>query len=50
MNAIKSRALAVVLVSVEHALEAAGMEYAFKDCANAAGTAAIIVAVVDCPL
>lgn len=44
MNAIKSRALAigvaVVLVSVERALEAAGLEYAFEDCAIATVTAA----------
>ena len=35
MNAIKGRALAIgvaiVLVSVERALEAAGLEYAFED-------------------
>ena len=52
MNAIRGRALAigvaVVLVSVERALEAAGLEYAFEDCAIAAVTAAIIVAVMDC--
>jgi len=54
MNAIRGRALAlavaVVLVSVERALEAAGLEYAFEDCAIAAVTAAIIVAVMDCTL
>lgn len=54
MNAIRGRALAlavaIVLVSVERALEAAGLEYAFEDCAIAAVTAAVIVAVVDCTL
>lgn len=54
MSAIKGRALAiavaVVLVSVERALEAAGLEYAFEDCAIAAVTAAFVVAVVDCTL
>lgn len=51
MNAIKSRMLAigvaVVLVSVERALEAAGLEYAFEDCAIAAVTAAVVVAAAD---
>ncbi|MCJ2071397.1 hypothetical protein MKK75_21800 [Methylobacterium sp. J-030] len=48
MNAIKDRLLAigvaVVLVSVERVLEAAGLEYAFEDCAFAAVTAAAVVA------
>lgn len=39
--------VAVVLVSVERALEAAGLEYAFEDCAVAAFTAAILVAAAD---
>jgi len=51
MNAIRGRLLAigvaVVLVSVERALETAGLEYAFEDCAIAAVTAAVVVAAVD---
>lgn len=51
MNAIKGRMLAigvaVVLVSVERPLEAAGLEYAFEDCAVAAFTAAIVVVAAD---
>jgi len=51
MNAIKGRMLAigvaVVLVSVERALEASGLEYAFEDCAVAAFTAAVVVAAAD---
>ena len=34
-------------MSVERALEAAGLEYAFEDCAVAAFTAAIVVAAAD---
>ncbi len=44
MNAIN---VAVVLVSVERALEAAGLEYAFEDCAVAAFTAAFVVVALD---
>ena len=44
MNAIKGRFLAigiaVVLVGTERLLEAAGLEYAYEDCAVAAVTAA----------
>jgi hypothetical protein len=51
MNAIKGRLLAigvaVVLVGVERALEAAGLEYAFEDCAVAAVMAAIVVVAAD---
>lgn len=51
MNVIKGRMLAigvaVVLVSVERALEAVGLEYAFEDCAVAAFTAAIVVVAAD---
>lgn len=51
MKAIKGRLLAIgvafVLVSVERALEAAGLEYAFEDCAIAAVAAAIVVAAAD---
>lgn len=51
MNVIKGRMLAIgvalVLVSVERTLEAAGLEYAFEDCAIAAFTAAIVVVAAD---
>jgi hypothetical protein len=51
MNAIRGRALAIavaaVLVAVERALEAIGLEYAFEDCAIAAVTAAVVVAAAD---
>jgi hypothetical protein len=51
MSMIKGRLLAigvaVVLVSVERALEAAGLEYAFEDCAVAAVAAAVVVAATD---
>jgi hypothetical protein len=51
MNAIKGRLLAIgvsaVLLTVERALEAAGLEYAFEDCAVAAFTAAVMVAAAD---
>jgi hypothetical protein len=51
MNTIKGRMLAigveVVLVSEECALEAAGLEYAFEECAVAAFTAAIVVVAAD---
>lgn len=51
MNSIRGRALAiavaVVLVTVEWALVAAGLEYAFEDCAVAAVAAFVIVAVLD---
>jgi hypothetical protein len=51
MNAIKGRLLAisvaVVLVGTERLLEAAGLEYAFEDCAVAAVTAAVVVAAAD---
>lgn len=39
--------VALVLVSVERTLEAAGLEYAFEDCAIAAFTAAIVVVAAD---
>lgn len=51
MNAIRGRlvalGVAVLLVSVERVLEAAGLEYAFEDCAVAAVTAAVVVAAAD---
>lgn len=51
MNVIKGRMLAVavafVLVSVERALEAAGLEYAIEDCSVAAFKAAIVVVAAD---
>jgi hypothetical protein len=51
MNAIKGRFLAigiaVVLVGTERLLEAAGLEYAFEDCAVAAVAAAVAVGAAD---
>jgi hypothetical protein len=51
MSAIKGRFLAigiaVVLVGTERLLEAAGLEYAYEDCAVAAITAAVFVAAAD---
>ncbi|WP_331327476.1 hypothetical protein [Methylobacterium fujisawaense] len=44
MNAIDG---AVMLVSVERALEVAGPEYAFEDCAVAAFTVAVVVVAAD---
>ena len=54
MKAIKGRVLVIdvafVLVSVERALEAVGLEYTFEDCAIAAVTAALVVAVMTLTL
>lgn len=51
MNALRGRLLAigvaVVLVGTEHLLEVIGLEYAFEDCAVAAFTAVVVVAVKD---
>jgi len=51
VNGIWSRlaavGVAIVLVTAVRLLEAAGLEYAFEDCAFAAFTAAIVVATAD---
>ena len=39
--------VAVVLVTAVHVLEAAGLEYAFEDCAVAAVTAAVVVVAAE---
>ncbi|WP_187274852.1 MULTISPECIES: hypothetical protein [unclassified Methylobacterium] len=51
MNLIKGRllaiAVAVVLVTANWLLEAAGLEYAFEDCAFAALSAMMVVVAAD---
>lgn len=51
MNHLHSRlaaiGVAVVLVGTERLLQAIGLEYAFEDCAIAAFTAAVAIAVTE---